>query len=36
MQFNVQPIYMIDLDYEGVWGCINRPELTDTLSELQF
>lgn len=36
MQFNVQPIHVIGLDYEEVWACINRPELTDTLNELQF
>jgi len=36
MQFNVQPIYTIGLDCEGAWACINRPELTDTLNELQF
>lgn len=36
MQFKVQPIYTIGLDYEGAWACVNRPELTDTLNELQF
>jgi hypothetical protein len=36
MQFNVQPIYTVGLDYEEAWACIDRPELTDTLSELQL
>jgi hypothetical protein len=34
MQFNVQPIYMIGLDYERAWACLNRPELTETLNEM--
>lgn len=36
MQFNVKQIYMMGLDYEEAWDCINRPELTDTLNELHF
>jgi hypothetical protein len=29
-------IYIIGLDYEVAWDCVKRPELTDSLNELQF